>query len=131
MRVKVFIGSDTEGKPLKLPLDKQRFYISLMKSVFSETSSFAKVFPEKKEFSRYVFGVYLGKACKTENRMISFSSPFSITFSTGEFDIFASFCNRVLELKDEKISLPFGKEQFISFKQLQILPLKKIKDDKK
>ena len=118
MRLQIQLENVKESSDLFLPFDKQRKFLSFFKSIFSNTPIFEKVYPRKKQFSPFVFGVYFGSQLRTQENGILFKPPFSILFSTGDEMVFSHFFNGLMGQSEKPLSLGENQEVFVKSVQM-------------
>ncbi len=119
MRYKITFDSP-DIKEITIDRDYRRYFISFLKSVFERSFLFGELY-DRKTVKPFTFSVYLGKMklIDENNRdKIFINPPLNLIFSTGNFEVFASFYNGVLQLKKENKGITFPRGIALSVKDI-------------
>ncbi|GAF24870.1 uncharacterized protein MTY_0198 [Moorella thermoacetica Y72] len=122
LRIVLQPGEEGRGRPMVLPLDFRRHFISLIKTLAGTSGLAARFTLEKPGYSPYVFSVEFSKIIDivTRQREITARPPILVTISTGLFDVMTTFSNGAIAMKGRETVLG------LYLKDIYLLPLKKI-----
>lgn len=126
MRVTFTFHPKEENQPLIIPVDFRRHFISFTKTILSSSPFFHRFEMDKPGYSPYVFGVGFSRVIEKvrESNSIIVQPPFTMTFSTGFFDLLADACNGAIALKHKPSILG------LRLTDVNLLPFRKIRDRK-
>ncbi len=124
MRFKIIFASSISS----LPRDYRHYFISLLKTIFTNGSAYENLYDDKK-FKPLTFSIWLGEDLEIEDEKIKLGENLSLIFSSGDPKILAAFYNSVLELKKEKKEVELGDGKLI-ISDISLLPQRKILSNK-
>ena len=124
MRAIFTFDPEEKSRPITIPIDFRRHFISFIKTILSNTQFFHRFEMDKPGYSPYVFGVNFGTVLgkDKESNSIIVKPPITMTFSTGFFDLLADACNGAIVLKQKSTILG------LRLSDVNLLPLRKIRD---
>lgn len=117
---------EDKTKPLKIPIDFRRHFISFAKTILSNTPFSYRFEMDKPGYSPYVFGVGFGRVMEKdrESDFIIVNPPVTMSFSTGFFDLLADACNGAIAIKQKPTILG------LRLTNVNLMPFRKIQDRK-
>jgi len=126
LRVTFTFYPEDKSKPLTIPIDFRRHFISFVKTILSNSPFFNRFEVDKPGYSPYVFGVGFGRVMEKdrESDSIMVKPPVTMIFSTGFFDLLADACNGAIALKQKPTILG------LRLTGVNLLPFRKIRDEK-
>ncbi|MEO0102002.1 MAG: CRISPR-associated endoribonuclease Cas6 [candidate division WOR-3 bacterium] len=107
-----------------LPKDYRRYFISLLKKIFTQTGLYQNLYEEKK-FKPYTFSAYLGEKFEIEEEKVQIGENLFLIFSSGDPIVLANFYNGLLEIKRKGEEIPLG-EKKVNIGEITLLPQRKI-----
>lgn len=116
---------ETYKEDFILPIDFRRHFISLTKTLLSD-SQFGERFEESSPgYSPYVFAIHFSKIFRidSEQEAMIISPPVYMTFSTGLYDLMTAVCNKAIALKGKNTVLG------LRINEIQLLPSKTIRSN--
>lgn len=125
MRVRFCLCSETHQEEFILPIDFRHHFISLTKTLLSDSLFSERFKASSPGYSQYVFGVHFNKIRRIdpEREVMMISPPVYMTFSTGLYDLMTDVCNKAIAMKGNDIVLG------LRLNDIQLLPSKTIKSN--
>ncbi|MGI5912427.1 MAG: CRISPR-associated endoribonuclease Cas6 [Syntrophomonadaceae bacterium] len=123
MRVRLTLLPIRDEEILTIPLDFRHHFISLLKSLLSDSLLFRRFTEEKPGYSPYVFTVGFKDIVIINglSEQMLIKTPVNLTISTGLFNVMTDICNGAIKMRHQNTVLG------LKIQDVHLMPLYQIK----